>query len=62
MQDLARVIGIYELTTNDSASVYEAGHFAMGTGPILIDAFKKLLVKLRPQFIPLIEAWEIPDT
>lgn len=62
MQDLAKVIAIHELTNNDSSSVYESGHFAMGTGSSLMEAYKKLLVKLRPQFIPLIESWEIPDT
>lgn len=61
MHDLGKLFALYELVNNDTASVYEAGFFSMGTASILNEALKKLLVKIRPQMIPLIEAWEIPD-
>ena len=33
----------------------------MGMGPILLDAAKILMSKLRPQMIALIEAYDQPD-
>ena len=61
MQDLARVFALNELS-NDSVANYETGHFQMGTHSILLDAQKKIMNKVRPQMIPLIEAWGIPDS
>jgi hypothetical protein len=62
MLDLVRIMALHELTTQDSSSNYEAGYFAMGTAPILLEAQKKLLSKIRPQMISLIEGWQFPDS
>lgn len=61
MQDLARVFALNELS-NDSVANYETGHFQMGTHSILLDAQKKIMNKVRPQMIPLVEAWGFPDS
>lgn len=34
----------------------------MGTHSILLDAQKKIMNKVRPQMIPLVEAWGFPDS
>lgn len=34
----------------------------MGTSSLLLEAQKKMMLRLRPQMIPLIEAWELPDS
>ena len=39
----------------DSSDLYETGFFGAGSGKLLDAAFKKLLVDLRPQMIPLVE-------
>ena len=63
MQDLARLFALTELLNGaDSSAVYEAGHFAMGTASILLDASKKLMVKIRPQMISLVESWDFSDS
>ena len=58
---LLRLYALTEIKNNDSSTLYEAGYFGPGTASILMEATKKLLVELRPQMIPLIEAWEFPD-
>ena len=60
--DLARLLALNELVTQDSSAVYEAGHFGPGTATILLDAMKRLLTKIRPQMIGLVESWEFPDS
>ena len=63
MKDLARMFALNELLyAADSSACYETGHFSKGTASILLDAMKRLMVKLRPQMIPLIEAWALPDS
>ena len=61
LQNLLRLLALTELTVADSSSNYENGYFAPGTHEILMEASKKLMKELRPQMIPLIEAFEIPD-
>ena len=56
-----KIYALTELQNNDSSALYEAGYFAQGTSSVLLEASKKLMVELRPQMIPLIEAWEVPD-
>ena len=58
---LLRLFALYDIQNQDSSTLYEAGYFAPGTAPILLEATKKILVELRPQMIPLIESWEFPD-
>lgn len=61
LRDLGKVFALNELS-QESAACYEAGYFQMGTASLLLEAQKKLMVKLRPQMISLIEAWELPDS
>lgn len=58
---LLRLFALYDIQNQDSSTLYEAGYFAPGTAPVLLEATKKILVELRPQMIPLIESWEFPD-
>eukprot|EP00347_Sterkiella_histriomuscorum_P006528 403352422 len=58
---LLRLFAVYELTI-DNAVLYECGFFQPGTLHLLQEALKKLLVELRPQMIPLVEAAKIPDS
>ncbi len=58
---LLRLFALYEMHNQDNSTLYEAGYFAQGTAPVLLESIKKLLVELRPQMIPLIESWEFPD-
>jgi len=34
----------------------------MGVQAILLQASKAILTKVRPQMVPLVEAWEYPDS
>jgi len=58
---LLRLYALHDIQNSDSSALYEAGYFAPGTSPILLEATKKIMVELRPQMIPLIESWEFPD-
>jgi Acyl-CoA oxidase len=63
LKDLARVYAINELLNGqDTSAVYEAGHFPAGISQTLLNAQKGLMTKLRPQMIPLIEAWDFQDS
>lgn len=62
MTDLAKVMALHELLSSDSSVNYESGFLALGSRKILLEAEKLLLTKLRPMMIPLIEAWEFPDS
>lgn len=59
--NLLRLYALTELQSGDTTANYENGHFAPGTQGVLLDATKHLMKDLRPQMIPLIEAWEYPD-
>lgn len=41
---------------------YESGYLPKGSQTMINEAFKILLVRLRPQIIPLVETFGIPDT
>ena len=58
--NLARLFAITELM-QDSSPCYESGYFSLGTSTLLLEAAKKLCVTIRPQIIPLTEAWSVPD-
>jgi acyl-CoA oxidase len=60
LEDLGRLYALTELQ-QDSAACYESGFLSMGSGAVLLNAQKQLLTKLRPQMIPLLEAWAFPD-
>lgn len=58
---LCQILGLYELL-NDSAVLYETGYFKPGSGQLVLDGLKELLVKLRPQMIPLVETFNWSDS
>lgn len=58
---LLRVYALNELMSSDPATLYEAGFYSHGVAEILTQSYKKLLKELRPQMIPLIESWGMPD-
>ncbi len=60
MRNLVRVFALTEIQ-QDSAVLYESGFFQMGSGTIMLDALKHLMAAIRPQMIPLVEAWAFPD-
>lgn len=61
INNLAKILAITELM-QDSSPNYECGFFELGTFTYLLEAAKKLCVILRPQMIPLTEAWAMPDS
>jgi acyl-CoA oxidase len=58
---LARIYALTELL-QDSVPLYETGFFAMGTYQHLMEAQKDNIKLIRPQMIPLVEAFAIPDS
>eukprot|EP00350_Pseudokeronopsis_sp_OXSARD2_P013040 CAMPEP_0170568084 /NCGR_PEP_ID=MMETSP0211-20121228/80913_1 /TAXON_ID=311385 /ORGANISM="Pseudokeronopsis sp., Strain OXSARD2" /LENGTH=79 /DNA_ID=CAMNT_0010889761 /DNA_START=840 /DNA_END=1079 /DNA_ORIENTATION=- len=54
------LLGVYELHTINQP-LYECGYFKAGMGDMVNDALKDLYVKLRPQMVPLIEAYSKSD-
>ena len=45
----------------DSHILYSCGYFKQGHREKIIDAVKSLIKEIRPQFIPLIESFDIDD-
>lgn len=54
---------IFALTELQKASVenYECGYFKQGMQSMIEDALKQLMVLVRPQMIPLVEAFDFSD-
>ena len=46
----------------DCKACYETGYFGPRSAKILSDAVKELLVRIRPQIIPLAESFAFPDS
>ena len=59
-QLLLKIFAVKDLLT-ENQGLYECGYFSRGTGKLLDDSFKKLLVDLRPHMIPLVESCTIID-
>ena len=59
--NLARVYVMHELQ-QDSQPLYETGYFQVGTAPLLLQGMKHVIDLIRPQLIPLVEAWQISDS
>jgi len=57
---LCLLYGLIEIQ-KDIAPLYETKFFAIGAGKHLDQALKEIMVKLRPQMIPLVESFAIPD-
>lgn len=58
---LARIFALTELI-QDSVPLYETGFFSLGTAQHLLDAQKENMSLIRPQMIPLVEAFAFPDS
>jgi len=61
LKNLARIYALTELL-QDSVPLYETGFFAMGTAQHLLEAQKQVMALVRPQIIPLVEAFGVPDS
>ena len=55
---------IFALTDlkKDCSILFEEGYFGKGFGEFLEDALKELMVRLRPQMLPLVESFGISDS
>ena len=60
LEALITLFGLTELS-KDSAPLFECGYFQPGDHTKVIEAIKQLTAQLRPQYIPLVEAFDIPD-
>ena len=56
-----KVFAVNQLMT-ENRGLYECGYFSRGSGKLLENAFKALLVELRPHMIPLVESMSLLDT
>lgn len=61
LYNLAKIYALTELQ-QDCAALYETGYFQMGTATLIQEALKVMMNTVRPQMIPLVEAWGIPDS
>lgn len=61
LTNLATLMGLQYVQEYISLG-YESGYLKKGTQVLISEANKILLVKLRPQVIPLVELFNIPDT
>jgi hypothetical protein len=60
LKKLVMLHGLSELV-KDSQTLYDSGYFKAGAGAAITEGIKGLTAELRPQFIPLVEAFDIPD-
>ena len=60
LEIVLKVFAVKQLTT-ETRGLYECGYFDSGSGKLLDDAFKKLLIDLRPHMIPLAESMKMID-
>jgi acyl-CoA oxidase len=58
---LARIYALTELL-QDSVPLYECGFLSVGSYQHLLEAQKENMKQIRPQMIPLVEAFEMPDS
>lgn len=60
---LELVLKVYAVNQlmSENRGLYECGFFSTGSGRLLDDAFKSLLVELRPHMIPLVETMQMID-
>jgi Acyl-CoA oxidase len=59
--NLCRLFALNELMI-DSTACYDSGYFTSKSGSYVMEAIKHLLVLLRPQMIPLVEAFDHSDS
>jgi len=55
-----KVFAVHQLVS-ENRGLYECGFFSAGSSRLLDDAFKQLLVELRPHMLPLAETMQMMD-
>lgn len=60
LRKLITLHGLNELA-KDSQALYDCGYFKPGTGGQIIEAIKLITDEIRPQFVSLIEGFDISD-
>jgi hypothetical protein len=60
LTDLGKVAALRSLIS-DCAHCYDSGFFAAGATQNMSKAFDNIVKKLRPQLIPLVESYDLPD-
>lgn len=60
MMDMFLISGL-QVLINDSGDVYASGYFAPEAQSMMKQALDKLVIKVRPQLIPLIEATKLQE-
>lgn len=60
LTDLGKVAALHSLM-RDCAHCYDSGFFAAGATQKMAKAFDNIVKKLRPQLIPLVESFDLPD-
>ena len=60
-EQLVLLYGLIELA-KDLGPLYDCGYFAPGAGAQITEAIKQLTATLRPQYIGLVESFDIPDS
>lgn len=55
-----KVFAVHQLVS-ENRGLYECGFFSSGSGRLLDDAYKQLLVELRPHMLPLAETMQMLD-
>jgi hypothetical protein len=61
LKNLCALLGVTQLE-EDCRACYEIGYFGPKSSQLLTDSVKLLLGRIRPQIIPLIESFAIPDS
>jgi len=61
LRTLCAIYGLNHLKS-DCFDLYQSGYFKGQEGKLVFEALKMLIGVIRPQFIPLIEAFEISDS
>lgn len=60
LESLVLLYGLIELG-KDSAALYDCGYFGQGSGVKVTEGIKSVTEALRPQYIGLVESFDIPD-
>ena len=61
LRSLVTLYGLNELA-KDSLPLYDCGYFKQGAGIQITESIKALYSELRPQYISLVESFDIPDS
>ncbi len=58
---LCTIYGL-DMLKQDCGALYQSGYFSGPESKLVFEGLKVLIAKIRPQFIPLVEAMDIPDS